>query len=264
MIITNLPHNTFAFPVGELQVTIEPAGSFDRLNVNLRFEKSDDIVELMLLVDAASRAGYPAGTLTMPYVPFSRQDRVNARGESLSLAVFANLINSLNFQRVIIHDPHSDVSTALLKNCIVVQQWELMTLLIDSKVRGNFWLVSPDAGALKKTYSLAKMFTGTSRFKGVIEASKKRNTATGEITETVVPDWGPIFNYNRAADTYVIVDDICDGGRTFIELAKALRLRSVEKIHLYVTHGFFTKGKQVFDGLIDEVHAVHDYTEKAK
>jgi ribose-phosphate pyrophosphokinase len=54
-----------------------------------------------------------------------------------------------------------------------------------------------------------------------------------------------------------MVDDICDGGRTFIELAKELRGMGAEKVHLYVTHGFFTKGLSVFDGIIDVVDAVH-------
>jgi ribose-phosphate pyrophosphokinase len=58
--------------------------------------------------------------------------------------------------------------------------------------------------------------------------------------------------------TYVIADDICDGGRTFIELAKELRGMGAQIVHLYVTHGFFTKGRDVFAGIIDNAYAVND------
>ena len=51
----------------------------------------------------------------------------------------------------------------------------------------------------------------------------------------------------------IISDDICDGGMTFIGIAKALRALNCEHIVLYVTHGIFSKGLSVFDGLIDQI-----------
>ena len=51
----------------------------------------------------------------------------------------------------------------------------------------------------------------------------------------------------------VITDDICDGGYTFIKIAEQLRQKNVGRIVLFVTHGIFSKGLGVFDGLIDEV-----------
>ena len=71
----------------------------------------------------------------------------------------------------------------------------------------------------------------------------------------------PVWGHDDKTLFY-IVDDICDGGRTFIEIAKYLKeADSIDssRIHLMVTHGFFTKGLGVFDGLID-----HIYTRKGK
>ena len=62
----------------------------------------------------------------------------------------------------------------------------------------------------------------------------------------------------------LIADDICDGGRTFIELAKVLKERGAAHIHLHVTHGIFSKGKAVFEGLIDTVTSTYDYEEMFK
>jgi ribose-phosphate pyrophosphokinase len=200
--------------------------------------------------------------LTIPYVPFSRQDRVNHLGESFSLAVFANLINSLGFQRVVVHDPHSDVTPALIHNCEVVEQYEGVRILIRNTITEPFWLVSPDAGALKKTHKLAQVLARSSGnlCLGIIESSKHRNTATGEITGTVIHSTEDFSQPPFDKHMFVVVDDICDGGRTFIELGKELRKQGAQKIHLYVTHGFFTKGKDVFNGVIDGVYAVNDRT----
>lgn len=258
MITANIPHKTFKFPVGELQVNLNlsvPPPLY--IDVELIFEKNEDIIELLLFCDAAHRASLVLGTLTMPYVPFSRQDRINTKGESFSLAVFAHLINEMGFKEVVIHDPHSDVTPAIIQRVRVIPQWDLLfPLIMNNSDGGPFWLVSPDAGALKKTHKLAQLFANSrkpnARCQGVIEAGKIRDTKTGEITGTGV--------YTDSIDTgagYYIVDDICDGGRTFIELAKVLRKMGAQTIHLYVTHGFFTKGLHVFDGLIDKVRAVH-------
>ena len=84
----------------------------------------------------------------------------------------------------------------------------------------------------------------------VVECSKLRNINTGEIRGTKVHSTG-FLNHDC-----VIVDDICDGGRTFIEIAKVLKQKGAGKIKLYVTHGIFSKGLDVFDGLIDEIYTM--------
>lgn len=198
MITASIPHKTFKFPVGEMQVNLDLSQLGDiplrSVDAEFVFEKNEDIIELLLLADAVKRADFVLGTLRMNYVPFSRQDRVNHDGESFSLAVFANLINSLNFWSVIIHDPHSDVTPALFNNCVVVPQHTLLIPILIDRVKGKpFWLVSPDAGAIKKTHRMAQALSKCSNFRGVIEAGKKRDTATGEITGTIVYDWGTLL-----------------------------------------------------------------------
>lgn len=246
MIHSTIPFKSFKFPTGELHVQLEDWSikAYRAVNLNFIFEKNEDIIELLLLCDALKRSELKVNQLFIPYVPFSRQDRVEKRGECFSLSVFANLINSIDADKVIITDPHSDVTPALIKNCEVIPQHQALSFIFENK--SDFWLVSPDSGALKKIYKLAAKVSPY----GVIECSKLRNTATGEIARTQVH-----AEDLEGKDCY-IVDDICDGGRTFIEIAKILKTKNCGRIILAVTHGFFTKGLEVFEGFIDEIYTL--------
>lgn len=235
---------SFNFPVGEMQASVEITGDIRKANMLFEFTKNEDIIELLQVVDALKRQGIAMGNLQMNYIPFSRQDRVNAPGESFSLGVFAELINGCGFEKVLVADPHSDVAAAVIKNCVVLEQYQVFEPILSGEV--DFYLISPDAGALKKIFKLAKRSMSI----GVIECSKKRDTATGEISGVSVPA------DDLQGKACYIVDDICDGGRTFTEIAKVLKQKNCGKIVLLVTHGFFTKGLEVFDGLIDEIHTM--------
>ena len=240
-------HTKFNFPCGEMHVKVKYTNSRNRVSIRFNFEKNEEIIELLLLADAIKRVCLILETIILDYVPFGRQDRVAVHGEAFSLKVFANIINGIKAQEVIIIDPHSDVTTALIENCTVVRQDHIFKEYF--RHRGNFYLVSPDGGALKKIYKLAADTLVNPI--GIIECSKERNVKTGEITRTIVPD-----QLSLGGADYVIVDDICDGGRTFIEIAKVLRKTDAGKITLMVTHGKFTKGLNVFDGLIDEIYTL--------
>lgn len=239
-------YKSFNFPCGEKHVIIKDLEELPSiLNINFIFEKNEDIIELLLLANAIKEIGGHVDTLYVPYVPYSRQDRINLQGECFSLKVFCSLINSIGAKKVIVEDPHSDVTPALLDNCVVIHQHEIFYDNLAGK--DNFYLVSPDGGSLKKIYKLAAITNPL----GVIEFTKKRNISTGEITGVHA------YYENIMWDKeFYIVDDICDGGRTFIEIAKELKEYNCKKIILMVTHGFFTKGLGVFDGLIDEIYTL--------
>ena len=239
--IRGIEYTKFKFPAGELHIKLIDATPRS-VNLQFEFENMEEVYELLLLADTLKRNHIKIASLEMPYVPFSRQDRVNEVGECFSLDLFCKLINSIRADEIVVTDPHSDVATALLNNCRVIPQHEIMGRYLGEKF--DFWLICPDAGNLKKTYKLASKVACA----GVIECSKLRNTKTGEITETRV------YTDDLQGKECVIVDDICDGGRTFIEIAKVLKTKNCGKISLMVTHGFFTKGLWVFDGLIDEVY----------
>lgn len=272
------PKSSFIFKGGEVQVAVAlPSQGFSDVLIEAVLKDSNDVMELLMVTDAIKHQ-VPASLpihLVMPYVPYARQDRVMNPGEALSIKVFCNLINSQNYASVTIHDPHSDVTPALLNNVKVIPQQELLckdldliigdlelTKYLDSGLpkdealyqarqdrMNSIVLVSPDAGANKKILKVAQ-YNG---FSHVVRADKVRDVKTNNILETVV------YSNPIGSKDFLIVDDCCDGGRTFIELAKVLRPLTNGKIILYVTHGIFSYGLEVFKGFIDEVYCSHSF-----
>lgn len=234
-----IEYSLLKFPAGELQVTLTNTGINPGADVTIKGSilSSDQVFELLQLVEVLRNDGYADLYLDMPYCAYSRQDRRCNYGESFSLKVFTTIINSCEFKRVTTFDNHSDVATALLDNCRNLPVHELMYGEAELNLRQYTALVSPDAGANKKVFECSKLFNIP-----MIRADKTRDTKTGRILGTEV--------YTKAEDIkdkrVLIIDDICEGGRTFVELAKALKaVEPSVTIDLYVTHGFFSKGIQV-------------------
>lgn len=229
-------------------------------------KSSTDVMRLLLITDALRQ--WSSGIkidLWMPYIPYARQDRVCDRGEALSMKVFANLINSQNYHEVWTLDAHSDVAVALINNIrhSTMIEWlmfegdedtiqykdELLEKIRTRKVT----IVSPDAGALKKCFKISQYLGGEL---DLISADKIRDPKTGQIVRTEVNC--PV---NLKGRDMLIPDDICDGGRTFIELAKVLKARNAGKIYLAITHGIFSNGFEVFEGLIDKIYTTNSFYE---
>lgn len=241
------------FPGGECHIKL-PSLDFDRhTEIYANLNNSDDIMSLLLTVDAIRRINPSSEiSLTIPYFPYARQDRVCNPGEPLSIKVMTDLINSLQCNKVTIYDPHSDVTPALLNRC---QFLTLAELVANSKLREviqqrNLVLLSPDAGAEKKIRTAAKKLSNKDNIVDVVCATKIRDTLTGNITSTQIH--GEIKNRN-----FIILDDICDGGRTFIELAKALGQLHAGEIYLYVTHGIFSQGLNQLKNYFSHVYCYH-------
>lgn len=242
--------DTFKFSGGEVHPKIEGVYP-ENISVKAFIRNADDIMELLLVKNALDQMLYfKRIDLVIPYVPYARQDRVCNAGEAFSIKVMCDLINSMNFNRVTIYDPHSDVTPALINNCRVVPQEEIFSLFKNMDML-KYTLVSPDAGAEKKVHKVSEKFDGLQ----VIYAGKIRNTKTGEIVATKV-DWG----YSLKGKDILIVDDICDGGRTFIEIAKKLHRFKPQSINLYVTHGIFSKGYEpLFEAGIKKIFTTDSF-----
>jgi ribose-phosphate pyrophosphokinase len=249
----------FKFPGGEMQVKVggfTTFSPFTQLLIEAHLTSSDEIMALVMVTDAVKRRLREDGhsvpiALCMPYIPYARQDRVMQKGEALGIRAFCSLINSLGFSQVTVWDSHSDVALGLIDNVFNYGPESFVRLI--AGFREDTVLVAPDAGAIKKVFNVAKLLGYD-----MVSASKHRDTKTGEITGTEVHS-GHIGNRN-----FLIVDDICDGGATFVGyrkdgelipgLAQVLRPLTNGRICLYVTHGIFSKGFDSFHGVIDHVY----------
>lgn len=236
---------SFVFPGGEISVKVD-IDRHKEYNVKSIIRSSNNLIELLMIADAIKRAASRIYKLEIPYIPYARQDRVCNPGEAFSLKVFADLINGIEAARVIGWDAHSEVTGALINNYKDISQAEILEPHRDL-FRG-MTVCAPDGGAMKKAFKVSQMLNAP-----LITANKIRNIRTGEIEKTEV-------NQDVPKEVF-IVDDICDGGRTFIELAKVLRDKGAKTILLFVTHGIFSKGLEVFDGLIDQIYTTNSYCE---
>ncbi len=215
-----------------------------------------EVFQLILVVDAIRRVRPDISVnLVLPYLPFARQDRVCNEGEANGIAAFARVLNSLGFSAIELLDPHSDVAAAAIDRCIIRDQAELLS---EQNNLGwmdfsNTWFVAPDAGAVKRVKLLAHKLDAA----GVIIASKERDTETMQLTKTKLDE-------DTTGRNILVIDDLCDGGRTFIALAKAIREHGEpETLRLWVTHGIFSYGTEVVTEHFDGVYTTNSFQPKA-
>jgi ribose-phosphate pyrophosphokinase len=242
---TEIGYKINSFPDGQQSVTLTDPESLNA-NVNVKiYSRLTSFKDLELIIGATAALrnnGVKEIVLYTPYFLGARSDRRFASGDANYLKqVICPIINSQKYSAVIVLDPHSDVLEGCLdqfekiENTIIVQQALLDMGITTPESINNVVLVSPDAGALKKVYNVAEA-TG---IENLVIGSKHRDIKSGKILSTSVPG---VENYGEN-HKFVIVDDICDGGRTFIELAKEIRKHNaISEIYLVVTHGIFSAG----------------------
>jgi len=223
--------DSFLFNGGEPHIRIAEFNTSEEVIVTHRINSFNDLGLLCIAVDALQRMKVEKIHLFIPYFPGARQDRVMVKGESLSVKVYADIINGLNIASVTIFDPHSDVTPALLNNCTTIQNHPFIGEIL-SDLSDELILVTPDAGASKKVFKLASQFGITN----ILECGKKRNVLTGELSGFTVP------TDDLENKPCLVVDDICDGGGTFIGLAEELKKKNAGDLYLAVSHGIFSKG----------------------
>ena len=225
----NLAKNVeiFNFPDGQPHVNVKNIEEGDDVEVICSMTSSNKVLELLQVSNALDNIFARKKVLTIPYLMGARYDRIMLPGDSFDLKVIANLINSCGFEKVILFDPHSSVSTALINNCIEVTNKDFVEFYTASD---EAILICPDAGCAKK---IPDYMEWNDRFVDVVYCTKKRDLSTGSLSITVLEP-----EKCRGKDC-VIIDDICDGGGTFLGIAKQIL---PESLTLIVSHGIFSKG----------------------
>jgi ribose-phosphate pyrophosphokinase len=235
---SDIKYKISKFPDGQQAVMVEYFNSPNPVQIRSRLNSFQDLELIICTNQALKEMGASEIELYVPYFLGARSDRKFLYGETNYLKnVICPIINSQGFSKVYVVDPHSDVLEACLNNFAKFSNYNLvddaLSYLIKEDEDNKVALISPDAGALKKIYDVAKEF-GISN---VTTASKVREISTGTILRTELPTMDL-----DGIEHIVIIDDICDGGRTFIELAKEIIKQTNKPIYLIVTHGIFSAG----------------------
>ncbi|MHA7058096.1 ribose-phosphate diphosphokinase [Aquimarina sp. M1] len=228
---TTITFTSFVFNGGEPHIKISEDAIGKEVTITHRLNSFNDVGLLLVATDALRRMDVEVINLLIPYFPAARQDRVMVGGESLSVKVYADIINAQKYNKVMVFDPHSEVTPALLNNVQVIQNYEFVKMCLNH-IKEEIMLISPDGGALKKIYKVSEFLGGIE----VVECSKKRDVKTGKLSGFRV------YEDDLKGKHCVIVDDICDGGGTFLGLATALKEKNAGKLSLIVSHGIFSKG----------------------
>jgi ribose-phosphate pyrophosphokinase len=240
------------FPDGQQSITIDfksdISSKLDKtIRIKSRMNSFKDVELIICANQTLKDLGVENVELYVPYFLGGRSDRRFLAGQTNYLKnVICPIINSQGFSKVYVVDPHSDVLEACLNNFNKFTNNSIVEYALD-KLNGRSaqtMLVSPDAGALKKIYDIAKDFN----IKNVITASKVRDIESGNIIRTALPTMDL-----RDIEQIIIIDDICDGGRTFIELAKAIKEITEIPIYLVVTHGIFSGGFEKLSDVLDGI-----------
>ena len=222
------------FPAGEVGIKlpkIDPENNF-RVNI-LGLPSSDDFFIALQVLDALRLAKVPKEyvELYMPYIPYARQDRACHEGESFALRIFVRAL--LHFDVIgmlTVIDPHSKVFNDIFHNWNYnevelneIKQWECTNNLPKFDC-----IIAPDLGATQK----AELTQPEVDHRYLM----KTRTAEGIIYDD--------YQYDTIKGNVCVVDDILDGGATFLSLAKMLERTqpNIQSLSLYVTHGIFSQG----------------------
>lgn len=227
-IILNVGHfpdgtQSINFPVGVLPIELDYP-----INVSWYYDSDEELFTLACVMDWLHRIrGYRnIINLSMPYVPNARMDRIKNANENFSLKVFANFINSLEFDGVQVFNVHSNVSEALINHLYVLQpDWDVEHCI---KLYNPDVIFFPDEGACKRYSDLKSMKeSGLPVAFGI----KKRDWKSGKILGL-----DAITDTDLKGKKVLIVDDICSAGGTFKFSAMKLKELGATDVALYVSH----------------------------
>ena len=203
--------------------------------VRTRLLSNDDIIVLALVKDVIDNKYVNVKTiLKIDYMMYQQDDRRFKTEESFGLKVISNFINTMKWDKIKIFHPHSD-KVEFIDNCIITSNQSFVEdAVLDVRSytfnRFPYWVI-PDSGAFKTQFKQIENI----EYPNFITCMKSRNHEIGDI-ETVV-NVGDL-----SGQACFIVDDICLGGRTFIQIAQKLREKNCGELYLIISHGVFNQG----------------------
>jgi ribose-phosphate pyrophosphokinase len=222
---------TFSDGASIFEFTQDLSPSYVNMTVTIEDKRADAVLWLAILVfdTITDKTSVDNLNLYLPYMPHARADRAFSEGMINARNLFIDML-TLRYDRVTtvdIHSPHPLVENYMPEMIWAQKEFDAV--------------VAPDKGATNRAG-----LTGLP----LIQCDKVRNPENGWITDYNIIDGDP-----KGKDL-LIVDDICDGGMTFILCARALKAAGANSVKLYVTHGIFSKGIQC---LLEDLDGVACY-----
>ena len=216
------------FSDGEIYIEINEniRGNSIFIIQSISYPANDNLMELLICIDALKRSSAKNITAVIPYFGYARQDRKVVPRTSISAKLVSNLITNAGADRIVTVDLHA----GQIQGFFDIPVDNLFSTPIFSRHikkninKKNLICVAPDVGGVERARALGKILNV-----GLAIIDKRRPTPGKSQVMNVIG--------NVKGKTCLIVDDIIDSGGTIVNAAKALKDRGAKEVHVYVTHG---------------------------
>lgn len=222
--------------VGKGNLSAGRQGGVAALLQSLSTPVDENIIEFCLLADALTRAGHSELLGIIPWLGYSKQDKVFLPGESLSAKVIAQIIQTTKIKKLITFDLHNRAITGFFD--IPVVELSAKPLFRDyfantiGGEKDKYIVVAPDEGAVKASVAMAHELG-----LGIAYMDKRRDLTTGEVS--VAGMTGEVMDKH-----VIIVDDMIVTGSTMMESAEYLKKAGAVKVSVAATHHLYLPGVQ--------------------
>ena len=190
------------------------------------FPVNDNLMELLIMIDAARRASAERITAVLPYFGYARQDRKPGPRTPITAKLVANMITRAGADRVLTLDLHA-LQIQGFFDMPVDNLFAAPVLVKDIKQQGdknNITVVSPDVGGVARARAFAKRIGAP-----LAIVDKRREKPGASEVMNIIGD--------VKGRSCILVDDIADSGGTLINAAKALLKQGAKEVKAYITHG---------------------------
>ena len=226
---------SFGASLGDVKVSVFSDGKFqpsfeetvrgqDVFIVQSTMPPTENLFELLLLVDAARRASARKIIAVIPYFGFARQDRKDKPRVAIGAKLIANMLMAAGVDRIMTMDLHADQIQGFFE--VPVDHLFASTLFfneINDLNRDNLVVAAPDAGGAKRANSYAKNLNC-----GLVLCHKNRKKANEIAEMTVIGD--------VVGKDVVIIDDMCDTAGTLTTAADLLMEKGAKSVRAFTTH----------------------------
>lgn len=241
---SNIDYTITRFPDGEVQITLDGIDHKDSTSIVCRITNPEELFILEQAADILRRHGV-VFDISILYLMSMRMDRVMDFTRPFSLSIVLDILDNLGASRIGILTPHSKACFSHWKHTVVYELHLPEDLRIECSSEDQ--LLFPDAGA-KKRYSYLQEYKP-------ITCSKVRDITTGKIQGIKIDN-----PENITGKPILVLDDLCDGGRTFVEVAKAVKALHLDiKLNISVTHMVNPKGIENLSKNFDHVWFTNSY-----
>jgi ribose-phosphate pyrophosphokinase len=230
---------SYGHPLGNVDVTVFSDGEFqpsfeenirgrDVFLVQSTFPPADNLLELLMLIDAARRASAKRIVAVIPYFGLARQDRKDKPRVSVASKLMANLLTAAGVQRIITLDLHADQIQAYFDVPVDhIYASSIFTPYIESLNLTNLLMASPDTGGTRRAAAYAK-FLNTGFVICYKQRSKPNEIGKIELVGSV------------EGKDVILIDDIIDTGGSITKAGDLIMERGAKSVRAFCTHPVFS------------------------